>query len=243
MDITAHSLVADVAAARPATVKVFQQYGIDFCCGGRLPLGDACARHRVDPEAVLADLRMALAAPAPAIDWRVAPIANLIVHIQTRFHEPLRDELPRLAAMMAKVVSRHGATQSDVLLPLSATLESLSRELLDHMAKEDATLFPAILTAERRGTAAAGTWLSHPIRAMMAEHDDAGRALASMRALTRGYTPPEDACPTYRGLYYGLAELERDMHEHVHLENHILFPRATALGAVPGARRENADGA
>ena len=110
--------------------------------------------------------------------------------------------------------------------------ESLQRELLEHMAKEDAVLFPAVLALEANaaaGASAGWTWIEQPIDVMENEHEAAGAALATMRALTHGYAPPEDACPTFRGLYYGLSELERDMHMHVHLENHVLFPRASRL--------------
>jgi regulator of cell morphogenesis and NO signaling len=232
MQIRPESLVADIAAGAPATIKIFQRHQIEFCCGGRIPLVEACAGLDLDTDAVLAELRAAQSASDASLDWRHQPLSALVSHIQQRYHQPLRDELPRLAAMMNKVVERHGRHLPDTLPRLQATFESLRRELLDHMAKEDAVLFPALADLEKTGaltTDGEWGWITQPIEVLEAEHESAGAALAAMRALTDGYAPPEWACPTFRGLYYGLAELERDMHQHVHLENHVLFPRAAAL--------------
>ena len=235
MQITASTTVADIAAADPATIKVFQRHKIDFCCGGKIPLADACARHGFATDVLLAELRAARDAADDPTDWGRAPLKDLIAHIQARYHVPLRDELPRLSAMLDKVVRRHGDRLPDALLPLQATFESLHRELVEHVTKEDAVLFPAVLALEANAAAEGPlkdwAWIAQPIDMMEAEHEAAGAALAKMRALTDGYTPPEGACPTFRGLYYGLSELERDMHLHVHLENHILFPRAARLAA------------
>jgi regulator of cell morphogenesis and NO signaling len=233
MQITASTTVANIAAAEPATIKVFQRHHIDFCCGGRIPLLEACADHDLDTDTLLAELLAVRAAADDPADWRRAALKDLIAHIQARYHVPLRDELPRLSAMLDKVVQRHGDRLPDTLLPLQVTFESLQRELLEHMAREDAVLFPAVLALEASGAANAEAtgwaWIHQPIDVMGAEHEAAGAALARMRALTDGYAPPEGACPTFRGLYYGLSELERDMHLHVHLENHVLFPRAAQL--------------
>jgi regulator of cell morphogenesis and NO signaling len=232
MEITASTTVAAIAAAEPDTIKVFQRHHIDFCCGGRIPLFEACADHDLDTDMLLAELRTVRAAADDPADWRLAPLKDLVAHIQARYHVPLGAELPRLSAMMEKVVSRHGQRLPETLLPLQERFESLQRELLEHMAKEDAVLFPAVLALEANaaaGASAGWTWIEQPIDAMESEHEAAGAALATMRKLTHGYAPPEDACPTFRGLYYGLSELERDMHMHVHLENHVLFPRASRL--------------
>ena len=231
MTITSDLRVSDVATETPATIKIFQEHGIDFCCGGKRPIAEACAERGVDVNLLLARLQTAAADPGSERNWQGAPLRDLVAHIQQRFHEPLRQELPRLAAMMAKVVGRHGDQLSETLQPLQATLTELQDELLQHMGEEDRVLFPAIIATEA-GPAATGAHLGQPIAVMEAEHDHAGQALAKMRELTWGYTPPEWACPTFRGLYYGLAELEREMHLHVHLENNILFPRAASMAAA-----------
>lgn len=238
MLITPDATVADIATAAPATIPVFQQHEIDFCCKGRVPLAQACADKGIDTDAVLAELE-AVARPAVGEpSWAEAPLHELIAHVQKRYHAHLREELPRLSEMLAKVVSRHGDHLPETLLPLRDTFEPLRDELLSHMMKEDRVLFPAIVSLERgeaRITGDAATWLATPIAIMEAEHAEAGAALAAMRAQTNGYAPPDWACPTFRGLYFGLAQLETDMHMHVHLENHILFPRAAQLARATRA--------
>jgi len=231
MDITRDSQVSEVATQTPATIRVFQEHGIDFCCGGKRPLAEACAERGLDVDEFVAKLKAATAEAGGDRSWQSAPLQELVGHIQQRFHGPLREELPRLAAMMAKVVSRHGDHLPETLHPLQETLMELQEEMLEHISMEDSVLFPAIVSNET-GRSSSGPWISQPIAVMEAEHDRAGRAIARMRELTGGYTPPEWACPTFRGLYYGLAELERDMHLHVHLENNILFPRATSMATA-----------
>ena len=232
MVITPDTTVADIATAFPATIRVFQQHEIDFCCGGRTPLAKVCADRGVDTDALVQELLDAGIASEAQPTWAEATLAALIAHIQRRYHTHLREELPRLDAMLAKVVDRHGDHLPDVLLPLQRTYLALQEELLVHMHKEDAVLFPFIegLEAGRPQSAPGGAeWVSAPIAVMEEEHEHAGAALASMRALTNSYAPPDWACPTFRGLYFGLAQLEADMHVHVHLENNVLFPRAAEL--------------
>jgi regulator of cell morphogenesis and NO signaling len=234
MIISPDTEIAQIAATNPATIKVFQQHQIDFCCGGRIPLAEACARQGIDPDVLLDELCVVGHVSDATPDWETASLSSLIQHIQTRYHVPLREELPRLAAMLRKLVQRHGDRLPDVLPALLRTFEALHDELLSHMARQDTVLFPNIEAAEAiaRETshrAESWRWIEHPIDIMEDEHASAGARLATIRELTGGYVAPADACPTFRGLYYGLAELEREMHVHVHLENNILFPRAVRL--------------
>jgi regulator of cell morphogenesis and NO signaling len=239
MNITPSTHVADIATAAPGTIKVFQKHRIDFCCGGKLPLADVCQRHQLDVQQIIAELDGSLVTAEAGTDWAKAPLTDLVAHIQRRYHRPLTEELPRLRAMLDKVVSRHGTRLPETLLPLQEVFAELQSELLAHMTKEDLVLFPAIVALEAGEPPRASMewrWIDQPIAAMEAEHAYAGAALERIADLTDGYVPPEDACPTFRGLYHGLGELEREMHQHVHLENHILFPRAAALArrvAVP----------
>jgi regulator of cell morphogenesis and NO signaling len=239
MNITPSTHVADIATAAPGTIKVFQKHRIDFCCGGKLPLADVCQRHQLDVQQIIAELDGSLVTAEAGTDWAKAPLTDLVAHIQRRYHRPLTEELPRLRAMLDKVVSRHGTRLPETLLPLQEVFAELQSELLAHMTKEDLVLFPAIVALEGDQAPRASAdwrWIDQPIAAMGAEHACAGAALERIAELTDGHVPPEDACPTFRGLYHGLAELERDMHQHVHLENHILFPRAATLArrvAVP----------
>lgn len=232
MTITPETTVAEIATVSPATIRVFQQHHIDYCCGGKVPLTQACATSGLDVDVVLGDLRAAAAPTAPEPSWADASLTSLVEHIQTRYHVFLRLELPRLDAMLDKVVSRHGDRLPEVLWPLQQTFKRLQQELLEHMSKEDRILFPFIVALEA-GQALPATdaaaWIQSPISVMETEHESAGAALAFVRHTTNGYAPPDWACPTFRGLYYGLAQLETDMHLHVHLENNVLFPRAARL--------------
>jgi regulator of cell morphogenesis and NO signaling len=235
MTLTPDLTVTEIATTAPATIPIFQHHRIDFCCGGKEPLASVCHARGLDLDAVLAELRAAVTPTAEQANWSEASLTALIGHIQTRYHEPLRAELPRLGAMLAKVVSRHGDHLPETLLPLQRTFDALQTELLDHMVKEDRALFPVIAALENGAPlplSNPGPWIVQPIAVMEAEHEVAGAALAHMRELTGGFAPPEWACPTFRGLYYGLAQLETDMHLHVSLENHVLFPRAAQLAKV-----------
>jgi regulator of cell morphogenesis and NO signaling len=239
MTITPETTVAEIATVTPATIRVFQQHQIDFCCGGKVPLTQACSAHGLDLDTILGDLQAAVAPAAAEPTWADATLKALVAHIQARYHRPLRLELPRLEVMLDKVVSRHGDRLPDVLLPLQKTFKRLREELLDHMSREDRVLFPVIVALEAGDAvprADATAWIQSPIAVMESDHEAAGAALAFIRQTTGGFTPPDWACPTFRGLYYGLAQLETDMHLHVHLENNILFPRAAALAESRRAR-------
>jgi regulator of cell morphogenesis and NO signaling len=237
MPISPDALVAEIATASPATIAVFQRHHIDFCCGGRIPLSAACRDRGIETETVLQQLEAAVSPAADRTDWSAVNLSELITHIQQRYHEPLRDELPRLEAMLVRVLSRHGDQHGETLRPLHQVFDALQDELLAHMSNEDAVLFPAIRTLEADPDVdvATGAWLDQPIRVMQVEHEQAASALARIRLLTDDYTAPAGACPTFRGLYFGLWQLEVDMHVHIHLENNILFPRAAVLCPTPQA--------
>jgi regulator of cell morphogenesis and NO signaling len=240
MTIAPETTVAEIATSAPATIRIFQDHQIDYCCGGRIPLEQACAARGLNLDALLHELQAAVAPVSGEPVWASEPLTALVRHIQARYHEPLRLELPRLEAMLDKVVSRHGDHLPETLLPLQRAFKQLQGELLLHMTKEDRVLFPFIVrleSGEEVPSEDALQWIQPPIAAMEADHDEAGRALAFIRDVTGSFAPPEWACPTFRGLYYGLSQLEADMHVHVHLENNILFPRAarlTATRARPG---------
>ena len=228
--------VGEIAARMPASVRVLEQLGIDFCCGGQAPFSEACQARSLDPAAVLEQIeRSAAGATAAAPDWQSAPLASLIDHILNTHHAYLKSELPRLEAMLEKILAKHSERHGDVLSALADTFRPMHEELDGHMMKEEHILFPLIRSLE--SAPGRDVRFSHcgsvqnPIRVMVMEHDSAGEALARMRDITSGYTPPEDACNTFRAFYYELAELERDLHQHIHLENNILFPRAIELEA------------
>jgi regulator of cell morphogenesis and NO signaling len=227
--------VREIAAANPAAVRVFEKYGIDYCCGGGRVLEDACRERGVSPTTVMAEVEQSGRAGSAGRDWSQESLTSLIGHIVMAHHAYLNSEMPLLAARMAKVLEKHGPKDPQKLGALSSTLSGLKDELLAHLRKEEMVLFPAIEQMEAAIAAGHtpapspfGT-VQNPIRMMEFEHDGAGRALETMRSLTGGYVPPQDACPTFIALYEGLAALEKDTHLHIHLENNILFPRAVEL--------------
>ncbi|MEZ6037882.1 MAG: iron-sulfur cluster repair protein YtfE [Planctomycetota bacterium] len=213
--------LAELAVSLPAASRVFHQHGLDFCCNGRRTVAEACRQKQLDGDVVLAELRAAVDADAgaAAFDPGAADARALIEHILATYHQPHRAELPRLLAMAQKVERVHG-DKPECPRGLAALLQRIGDELELHMQKEEQVLFPALLAGD-------GRLMAPAMRAMELEHDDHGRNLEQLRELTADFTPPAIACNTWRALFLGLAELELQLMQHIHLENHVLFPRAT----------------
>lgn len=224
--------VGELVAQRPRRSKVFEQYGIDYCCGGKKPLTLACAEKAVDFDSVARDLANTDAQPRDPseVDWTKASLTDLADHIVEKHHEYLREALPRISGLTAKVAEVHGGRRPE-LREVKYVFDGLRAELETHMMKEEQILFPMLRQLESPNPVPefhCGT-VQNPIRVMEHEHDSAGMALARLNKLTEGYVPPEDACGTYRAMLDALAELEEDLHVHIHKENEILFPRGAAL--------------
>jgi regulator of cell morphogenesis and NO signaling len=236
MEMTATTqTVREIALQQPTAIRVFEQFGIDYCCGGRKPLAEACAAAMLEIDAVIAALEAAETKPETKVEsWADRSLESLISHIESTHHVYVKRELPRLAQLAQKVVGRHGSTKQEVPL-IAAALEQLSLDLIQHLEKEEIILFPYVVGLEQsvsKGTAKPhgcfGT-VASPIAMMTQEHDIAGSLLAEIRSLSGNFTTPQDACPTFHAFYDGLREFEQDLHQHIHLENNILFPRAIAL--------------
>jgi regulator of cell morphogenesis and NO signaling len=231
--------VGQWVATHPATSRVFENLGIDYCCGGKKSLEQACVERQIDPEEVLARLQAILSqsSDGASANWLAAPLASLCDHIEVTHHAYLKSELPRLTQIVAKVARVHGADHPEIK-GVQQALAELRAELEPHTFKEEQILFPAIRWLERSSSPPVfpfGT-IANPIRMMELEHDGAGNCLRQIRELTRDYEVPEGACNTYRAMLDGLSTLEQDMHVHVHKENSILFPRAVRLEqALAGA--------
>lgn len=224
--------VSEMLRERPARSRVFERFGINYCCGGKLPLKEACEKRHVPAEEVLAALA-ASDAKAPAdegFDLAAMPLDALAAHIVATHHAYLAEELPRLAAMASRVAKVHGGSDPR-LVALDETLQGVIMELQAHMDKEEHVLFPVIREMAVTNTMHAARFgsIANPIQMMEREHDDAAGGLSRMHELTDGFSPPDWACGTYRALLDGLAALEADLHQHVHKENNILFPRALEL--------------
>lgn len=212
--------VAELVTTRPNAVKALQRHGIDFCCGGGRPLDEACAARGLDAGALLAEVdALDRVGRAPARRWESAPLDELIDHILERHHRPLDAELPRLDALVRKVTAVHHDKDPKTMDGLRAAWGELQADLLPHMEKEEQLLFPWI--REGQGASAGA-----PISVMEVEHQQVGELLSTIRRLTGAYTVPAEACGSWRALWQGLEALEADLHEHIHLENNVLFPRA-----------------
>jgi regulator of cell morphogenesis and NO signaling len=174
------------------------------------------------------------AQPSSGRDWQHEPLSELIAHINGTHHAFVRQEIARLTPLMEKVCGKHGPNHPE-LLHIQAIFRGLAQELTSHMMKEEMVLFPyvarmeeAVIEGEPVLPAPFGT-VANPVAMMEHEHDSAGHALRAMRSATNGYIAPEGACASYQALYRGLEEFEADLHQHIHLENNILFPRALAM--------------
>ena len=217
--------VGEIVAENPSQARVFQSLAIDFCCQGGRTLREACERKGIAVDSVVEQLEAA-AGPGEAAEnpARLAPVA-LMEHIVDKHHAFLRAELPRIHAMAERVAKVHGG-HTPSLVEVYQVFCVMAEELTSHMMKEEQILFPAIQSLVAGNSVMP---LDGPVACMLQEHDDAGNALARMRELTNGFTPPLEACNTYRALFAGLAELEEDLHRHIHLENAVLFPQALAM--------------
>jgi regulator of cell morphogenesis and NO signaling len=227
--------VREIALENPASIRVFESFGIDYCCGGRKPLAEACEARNISVDAVIAALENGTANSAPATeDWNAQSLGSLAAHIVNTHHAYVRRELPRLAELAGKVVNRHGDTKPE-LPQIQAKVIQIGDELIEHLAKEEVVLFPYVTKLERAkevGTAkphGCFATVASPIAMMTQEHEAAGTLMAEIRQLSGDYTPPVGACPTFLAFYRGLHEFEQDLHQHIHLENNILFPRALAM--------------
>jgi regulator of cell morphogenesis and NO signaling len=233
--LTTEMTVGELAAQVPASVRVLERLGIDYCCGGGVAFDQACRERNLVPAAVRAEIDAAGQLTQTAVDWPTAPIGSLVDHILSTHHVFTKAELPRLNDLLVKILSKHSERHGDVLQPLAEIFRGLMQELEGHLLKEEMILFPLIRSIEAGGDGSFHCGSIHnPIRVMMMEHDSAGDALAKLRTLTNGYSAPPDACATFRAFYAGLEDLEKDLHQHIHLENNILFPRCTAGNLVAG---------
>ncbi len=214
--------VREVAGGHPRIWSVLERFGIDYCCSGSQMLETACSERGIPVEVVLDEIARVMQGPNSGPDLGRLSMSELSDYIERIHHDYLKSELPSLRERLRRVIEVH-AVEHPELVELGHLFEEFADELESHMVKEEQALFPAIREMERGGGRLP---LEGPVEVMLDEHRSAGRALARMRELTQGFTPPDDACNTYRSLYQGLAELDRDMRRHVHTENDILFPAA-----------------
>jgi len=231
MTLKLNQTVGELVVERPGRSRIFESFGIDYCCGGRKSLVEACAAKGIDPQTVIGILDAFDDRPADRQErsWSKVSFWELVDHIEHTHHQYLKRELPRLAFLVTKVARSHGEGHPH-LVELQKVFETFKTGVELHIAKEEKILFPLVrqLSVAHELPHFPCGQIANPIRVIIAEHDEAGDAMKKMRDLTNGYLPPDDACGRYRAMLEGLKELERDMHEHVHKENSILFPAVVA---------------
>jgi regulator of cell morphogenesis and NO signaling len=232
MVITANTQVRDVVVEQPAAIAVLALLGIDYCCGGKHSLEEACSKGNLDVSVVIEELqRQSNSNGAADVDWRAASLKELIAHIVHRHHSFARRHLSLIRELIAKVERRHGAEHPEIY-KISEAFAVISAELTHHFSCEENMLFPHIGQLEAAGqpvTQVPFANLQQPVTRMIMDHNQTGDELRTLREAANNYAPPADACTTFRALYRALEELERDLHQHIHLENNILFPRAIRL--------------
>jgi len=237
--ISLETTVREVVVQIPESTRVFERLNIDYCCGGNRPLMDACDSAGVEVDAVI-EMLTALDQPgatrSDAMDLQKLSLAELINHIVETHHVFTKSELDRVKALADKVLGAHGDRHPE-LLKVSDLFQRLSADLKPHMFKEEQVLFPYIVAMENADTqggpfpsAPFGT-VRNPVRMMTMEHDAAGEILRELRVVTSDYRVPPDGCMSYQTLYQALENLEKDLHQHIHLENNILFPKAVEFEA------------
>ncbi len=227
--------IREIAIEMPGTTRVFEDLQIDYCCGGNRPFAEACESAGISPDSVEEKIAEAVRNVNDDViqSDQLSP-AKLIDLIVEKHHEFTKQELKRLAPLMAKVVRKHGEANL-FLSDLQQMFEKLTEDLIPHMQKEELILFPFVknlevssITGQPCAAAPFGS-VRNPIGMMKSEHDEAGRLLREIRQLTSDFTAPESACPSFRALYFGLEELEKDLHLHIHRENNLLFPMAEQM--------------
>ena len=237
MSVATQKTVRELALETPTASRVFEKLGIDYCCGGNKPLEEACRAANLNVQEVLDSLEAAAQSERGGRgdrNWGAGPLADLVAQIKNTHHKYTREEVARLGPLFDKVCLAHGEKHPE-LLRIRGIFRGLAQELTTHMMKEEMVLFPYIVRMEEAVmentpiTPAPFGSVERPVATMEHEHDSAGSALRAMREASGGYAAPADSCVSYQTLYQALAHFETDLHQHIHLENNILFPRAIEM--------------
>jgi len=235
MKLVERNTIGEYVAQDFRTAAVFTKYGIDFCCRGNRTLEDVCAKNELDKTHLLEELNTILTSKNNSeIDFKSWPLDLLIDYIEKTHHHYVEEKTPILLQFLAKLCNVHGSNHPE-LFEVNELFKDSGAELAVHMKKEEDILFPFI--KEMIGATKTHDTIdqplfvtvNNPIAMMMDEHDNEGVRFRSIAALTNNYTPPEDACNTYKVTYAMLEEFEQDLHKHIHLENNIMFPKSKAL--------------
>lgn len=235
MNVNRETKVQEIVTAHPEATRVLEDAGVDYCCGGHHSLQDACERANVSTEQILERLRENQAKVEPAAaDWVSAPLHEITQQVREKHHRYVRQAIPRVVGLLARVKAKHGERHPEIA-KIEGLFLAVGQEMIAHMQKEEQILFPYIEKIERAAQAHEALeppffqTVKNPVRHMMQDHDVAGNQVKQIRRASSEYTPPADACRSYQALYRELRDFEADLHQHVHLENNILFPRAVEM--------------
>ncbi len=238
MNLSSETKVKDIALSNPGARQILEDAGIDYCCGGGKSLHEACLHADAPAEEILSRLRDNSEPASPEeTNWTSALLSDLTRHIREKHHRYVREAIPRVRTLLEKVGAKHGETHREIA-DIERLFLEVGREMIMHMQKEEQILFPYIDALERSAKENGSLeppffqTVRNPIHTMMKEHDSAGDLLKQIRKASSEYTPPADACTSYKALYQDLHQFEAALHQHVHLENNILFPRAVELEAA-----------
>ncbi|WP_420583395.1 iron-sulfur cluster repair di-iron protein [Reichenbachiella sp.] len=234
MQINKQETIASIVKQDFRTAQIFSANGLDFCCGGKVPLSEACEKSGLNVDSVLEELNSLNEQQSGSISYEGWTNTQLIKHIVETHHAYIEDTVPYLFQLLSKIANVHGERHPE-LIQIKEIFEEATDALYDHMKKEELILFPAIENIEQAklhnkpmppfpfGS------ISNPIQAMEGEHDFEGDAFKQIAALSSNFTPPEDACNTYQVAFAKLEEFVNDLHRHIHLENNILFENVRLL--------------
>lgn len=234
MEINENTIIGQLVATDYRTADVFRHHGIDFCCKGNRAIGQVCTEKKLDMAPILNELHDITATPVCSIQtYHIWPLDQLAEHIVRKHHHYVAQKIPVLHEYLRKICQVHGQ-QHPELWQIAALFTAAAAELTAHMEKEELILFPRIREIVKKQEAGeyfesgAVSKVEKPIAVMMGEHDQEGERFRKIAELSNNYTPPENACNTYRVTYALLKEFQDDLHQHIHLENNILFPKAIA---------------
>jgi regulator of cell morphogenesis and NO signaling len=225
--------IGEIVADDIRTANIFQKYGLDFCCGGKQRLKSACDENEINYPTILDELDKSTFEKADVIDYQSMAIDSLVTHIIDKHHKYIYETGPITLQFIKRVAKVHGE-RYPYTIEMAEVCSNLLSELHHHMMKEEQVLFPYIMNLVKMETGELSTnsfrqFVSNPIRVMMIEHDQAGDLLKQLQELSNNFTPPNDACTTFRAAFSNLKELDDDVILHIHLENNILFPKAVTL--------------
>ncbi|WP_193315313.1 iron-sulfur cluster repair di-iron protein [Nostocoides sp. F2B08] len=228
MPVNVSATLGDLVAADPRRSRVLERWGIDYCCNGHRTLAAASEEAGIALDEIAGALD--IPDPPPAPQWQHLEISALAHDIVDTHHAYLWEEMPRMLALVAKVEGVHGDRRPELAEVHRAYRQSVA-EIEPHLTKEERVVFPAISRLEKSQTPVQFRFgsLADQLRELLNEHDVVGELFTEIRSLTDGYAVPADACNSYRAMLTGLEEMELDLHEHIHKENNILFPRVIEL--------------